>query len=151
MSTWENSGVARNVDDAATQAVAVHVPDRVLTAEEGGFDIGVEAGVPVLFRDVFDLLDHADTGVVHQNVDPAGKRCSVIHQLFQLAFGADIADMLLDSEGFKRLVILTQQRIIGDNHLGTGFGQRGGGCSTDTAGPSGNDGDSVCEVGCVHV
>jgi hypothetical protein len=126
VSTRKNSCVARDVDDAAAEAVARHVSDRVLAAEEGGFDVGADAGVPVLFGDVVDLLDHADAGVVDEDVDPAGQRRGVIHQFFQLAFRADVADSLLDSEGFKRLVILAQQRIIGDNDPRAGFGQGGG-------------------------
>lgn len=82
VSSWEQAGVAGRVHDAAA-AGANQVRDRKLGSEKRGFEIRVETIVPVGLGNFLDLLDHADAGVVDQDVQAAGSCRGAVDQLLQ--------------------------------------------------------------------
>jgi hypothetical protein len=57
--------------DESSPAAAAHAGDDGLRYEEGGGEIGVEDGVPLLLADGFEGVDGIDAGVVDEDVDGA--------------------------------------------------------------------------------
>jgi hypothetical protein len=97
MGSRQQTGVARHVDDRSTAAL-FHVWNGVLASEEGTFEIRVDARVPIGFGDVRDLLHHADTCVVDEDVELTAFTHRRVDQFLHVRFDSDIALQLGDAQ-----------------------------------------------------
>ena len=86
-------------------AGALHVPDRVLAAEERPLEVRIDAVVPVALGDFCDLAHHADAGVVDEDVDSPVLCDDTVNELLQRLFAADVAKRLRDAERMHGAVI----------------------------------------------
>ena len=111
----QQARVARHVDDRAAAAF-LHQGNNPSREEERRFEIRIEAGVPHRFGDVGDLLDHADAGVVDQNIDAAGRRRGHLDQPLHVALSRTSQADRRCQPG-ETLIVFLQQAKVADEDL----------------------------------
>ena len=149
LSSRQDSGVAGHVDDRAAMTVVGHVSQRVLRAEERRLQIRVEHTVPVLFGNLINLLDHADSGIVDEDVDASVEGRGEVHEFFELRLAPDVALPGFDAELCKKLVVFCERCEIRDDDFCSVFGEKQCSRSPNPAGSAGDDGcfsSEVCHV-----
>ena len=80
----------REIDDRARPARGHHAPRRLLRADEGGLEVGVEHRVPRLLGELEKGGAGEDAGVVHQHVDRAERTLGVAHEAPRLLGLGDV-------------------------------------------------------------
>ena len=107
---------------------------------EGARQVDGDDGVPALDREVFDLGDMLDAGVVHQNVHAAKGIGGELHHGFDLVgfahVGAVISDFHAQGGDFGLGAFDIAKAV--EHDVGTLFGQRLGNAQTNTAGRAGD-------------